>query len=182
MKSRFLIPLALIAASVEPSASEIAELQAGGIEFLAHLTPTEFQAINPSSQTLQLYFVSSATGASATLYLPPLAEVNYQFPSGSVRPLTLQVTTMAGGKPISTTPVLLSTIEWTTVDALWVRRQDDCLHSFIQTGGTFTPIDPGSNGGTQCSSSGSLHVPEMSLLQLSGPELPQSLEAWVPPA
>jgi len=172
--------LALIALSASPSASTVAELQADGIEFIAHLTATHLQVLNPSAQTVHLHFVSSTTGASADLYLPPLAEVQYQFPSGSVRPLTMQVTTMHQGAPISTVPVVLASIEWSTVDAMWVRRQDACLHSFVQSGQTFTPIDPDTGGGQACVSSGGLHVPEVTIIHLM-PDLPETLEEWVPP-
>ena len=181
MQLRHLVPVVVIACSAELAASDVGDFQAQGIEFLARVSPTEFDALNPTTQPVLLRFTSPDTGATATTIVPGLAEVQFQFPAGSASTLLLEVTSVVDGVATTTAAVALSALEDPTVDAMWVQRLDSDLHSFAQLGESFESIDPTTSGGTECSSSGS-HVPEVSPILLPPPELPKKIEPWVPPA
>ncbi|MCK6447578.1 MAG: hypothetical protein L6Q99_14395 [Planctomycetes bacterium] len=181
MKRRLLAAFAVLATLVPSPATNTDDFHAAGIEFLARVSPSHFDALNPTTQTLLLTFRAPSSGAMASLLVPPLAEVEYQFPAGSASNLTLEVCAVVDGVPRTTSPVLLATLEPATVDALWVYRHVTVLHTFKQCGASFEPIDPGSFGGAACASSGSAHIPEVSPVDMTPPALPKTVSPWEPP-
>lgn len=182
MKRRLLVAFAVLAPLVRLPATNTDDFHAAGIEFLARVSPTQFDALNPTAQTLLLTFRAPATGATASVLVPPLAEVEYQFPSGSASNLTLEVCAVVDGVPRTTAPVLLATLEPSTVDALWVYRHETVLHAFKQCGASFEALDPNALGGAACASSGTPHIPSVSPVDMTPPALPKTVTPWEPPS
>jgi hypothetical protein len=172
--------LAVFACSAELIASDTDEAQLPAVELLARVTPTELDAFNATPEIVMLRFVSPETGANATVFLPPFAEVEWQFPAGSTAGVELSVVASVGGLPKESATIRLDDL--LAADALWVERVGDGLFGFVQHGTGFTALDPDAPGALGCSSGAAPHVPEISPIQTTPQKAPKKLEPWVPPA
>lgn len=182
MNVRLIVPLVFFASAPTLAASDVSDLQAQGIEFLASMTPTRFDAINMTTQPLLLRFRAPVTGASSTVVIPGLAGVEYHFPEGSANGLTLELTSVVDGSTRTTQALPLDALTDPHRDAMWVHRHGGQLHAFAQVGTAFEPIGQGSQGGTENACMPTLHVPEQSIIDMQPPSgLPKKLEPWLPP-
>jgi hypothetical protein len=183
MNVRLFVPLAVIASAPTLAASDVSDLQAQGIEFLASMTSTRFDAINMTTQPLLLRFRAPSTGASSTVVIPGLAGVEYHFAAGAADGLTLELTSVVDGLTRTTHALPLNALSDPNRDAMWVHRHDGELHAFAQVGTAFEQIGQGAQGGTETVCVPALHVPEQSIIDMQPPSgLPKKLESWVPPA